>query len=271
MLRGLFAGLLVVCAIVGCGNEATQKLMLTGSSTVAPVMQEIAQAFEQTYPDIQVDVQTGGSTRGITDAMSHIADLGMVSRSLSVDEGQYLTAHTLAYDGIAIVVHASNPMTNLTSQQVKDIYAGTLNNWSSLGGRDEGIVVIHKAEGRSTNELFLQYFELASQHVIADVVIGDNQQGINTLAANPNGIAYLSIGAAKFEIESGVPIKFLQLDGVTPTMQSILAGDFPLIRPLNLVVEGVPSPSVNALLQYTSSSAAKKIIDSHFFVSSRAQ
>ena len=111
-LAGLFSIVLVV-GLSACGQSETEKLVLTGSSTVAPLASEIARAFEQLHPETRIDVQTGGSSRGINDARNDLADIGMVSRALKSNESD-LTAQTIAWDGITLILNSSNPVQLLT-------------------------------------------------------------------------------------------------------------------------------------------------------------
>ncbi len=119
------------------------ELRLSGSSTIAPLILEIAQRFEKQHPGITVDVQTGGSGKGIADVRTGIAEIGMASRGLKGDE-QDLTATTMARDGVGFIVHKSNPVTELSRQQIIDIYQDRIGNWSDLGGPELPIVVVHR-------------------------------------------------------------------------------------------------------------------------------
>ena len=111
------AGLLVALA----AQAAPERLTLTGASTVAPLMADIAKRFEQANPHVRVDVQTGGSSRGVADARRGTADIGMVSRALNADEGD-LTAYPIALDGVAMILHRDNPLPALTEEQIVAIY-----------------------------------------------------------------------------------------------------------------------------------------------------
>lgn len=263
------------CCVVGvfvltaCGqapnSPSTQQLTITGSSTVAPLMAELAARYEQTHPNIRVDVQTGGSTRGITDARAGIAQIGMVSRALKSEESD-LTAHTIALDGISMIVHQDNPVQELTDLQIKNIYTGVVSNWQQVGGLDQSIQVVNKAEGRSTLELFTYYFKLKNSDIKASVVIGDNQQGIKTVAANPTAIGYVSIGAAEFEASQGTPIRLLPINGIPASVEQVRKGNFPLSRPLNLVTQGQPDAAVQALLDFAQSSQNQDLVLAQFFV-----
>ena len=248
------------------GFSADQKkLVLTGSSTVAPLMAEIAKKFEKDNPAMRVDVQSGGSSRGISDARSGVADIGLVSRALKDDEKD-LTAHTIALDGVCMILNKANGVASLTDAQIIDIYTGKITNWKAVGGKDAVITVVNKAEGRSTLELFLHYFKLKATDVKAQVIIGDNQQGIKTVAGNPNSIGYVSIGSAEYEAKEGTPIKLLSVGGVEASTANVINGTFPISRPLNLVTKGAPGPVAKLLIDYAKSKKVDEVIKEQYFV-----
>lgn len=243
----------------------TQKLTLTGSSTVAPLVLDLGKRFEKQNPGVRIDVQAGGSSRGLADARSGLADLGMVSRALKPDEAD-LTSYVLALDGITIVLHKSNPVTALSNEQIVAIYTGKITNWKTVGGKDLPITVVNKAEGRSTLELFLQYFKLKAPDVKAQVVIGDNQQGIKTLAGNPGAIGYVSIGSAEYEEEDGTPIKLLPINGVAATVANVRNRTFPLSRPLVLVSRAPATGLTKRFIDFAQSRQVYDLIQEQFFV-----
>ncbi|MEK7771939.1 MAG: substrate-binding domain-containing protein, partial [Pseudomonadota bacterium] len=113
-------------------KTASQRLVLTGSSTIAPLAGEIARRFESLHPGVRIDVQTGGSSRGIHDVRKGIAAIGMVSRALKADEAD-LQAFAIAQDGISIIVHAGNPVITLNRKQIADIYTGRITHWNAVG------------------------------------------------------------------------------------------------------------------------------------------
>lgn len=242
-----------------------QRLVLTGSSTVAPLALEIAKRFEEKNPGVRVDVQTGGSSRGVADTRTGMADIGMASRALTASE-QDLFAHTIALDGITLIINAKNPVTVLTDDQIKAIYTGAITNWKQVGGADKFITVVNKAEGRSTLELFLTHFELNNADIKASVVIGDNQQGIKTIAGNPYAIGYVSVGSAEFEATHDTPIKLLSLAGVSASVAQIQAGKFPLSRPLNLITKTPPQGLIKRFMDFAQSDSVHDLIADQYFV-----
>ena len=254
----------------GCSPSQTDKLILTGSSTIAPLAVELAYAFEQLHPDVEIDVQTGGSSRGINDVRLGLSNIGMASRELKPEE-QDLQSQTIAYDGITIILNSENPVSNITDEQVVAIYTNKINNWSELGGPNYPITVVNKAEGRSTLELFLNYFKIKNTQVIPDVVIGDNQQGIRTVAGNPWAIAYVSIGTAEYESQHKQPIKLLSLGGIDASTATVKTGEFPLSRPLNFVTASVPNGWAKEFIAFSQSAQAHSLIIDQYFIPNDAQ
>ena len=247
-------------------NPESQKLTLTGSSTVAPLASEIAKKFEAEHPEVRIDVQTGGSSRGLADAVQGLADIGMVSRALKDEETNKFQSYAIAQDGIGIILEGSNPVQNLSDRQIVDIYTGKIDNWQEVGGDDAPITVVNKAEGRSTLELFLDYFQLDSSQIQADVIIGDNQQGLKTVAGNQNAIGYVSIGAAERDINAGVPLKLLSVGGINASTQTVQDGSFPLSRPLNLVTTQTPTGLTEEFIQFAQSEKVHDLVEAQNFV-----
>ena len=265
-------GLVVLAGLSACSppkasadGELKGNVILTGSSTVAPLASELGKRFEQEYPEVRVDVQTGGSSRGLADARSGQADIGMMSRDLAADEVD-VTAYAVARDGVAMIIHTDNPVTELSPEQVIDIYTGDVTQWSAVGGNDRPVSVVNKAEGRSTLEVFLKHFDLENSDIAAQVIIGDNEQGIKTVTGNPDAIGYVSIGAAENSIARGEPLKLLPLEGINPSTASVQDGSFPLSRTLNFVTNGEPETLTKAFINFAQSPEVHDIVEQQNFV-----
>lgn len=246
-------------------QAAAQKLLLTGSSTIAPLMSEIGRRYESLHPGVRIDIQTGGSSRGIQDVRRGVAAIGMVSRALKPDE-QDLQAYTIALDSIGIVLHASNPLTMLTREQITAIYRGQITHWQAVGGAPARITVVNKAEGRSTLELFLDHFNLKNSEIKPHAVIGDNQQGIKTIAGNPHAIGYLSIGAVEYAINQGVAIKLLPLARRAASAADAIEPEHSLTRPLNLVTPEAPQGLVRDFIEFARSAQVHDLVEAQYFV-----
>jgi len=211
-------------------------------------------------------VQSGGSGKGIADARQRIVNIGMASRDLKPDE-EGLVAHRIAADGVGLIVNQSNQVSELTDKQVIGLYTGRYKNWKELGGADLPVIVVHKAEGRATLEVFLKHFRLTNPQVKADVIVGDNEHGVKTVAGTKGAIGYVSIGTAEADIEVGQPIRLLPLQGVAASSKNVANGSYPMSRFLNLVMpQQSDSDLEREFVNYCQSEDVHDIVVTQYFV-----
>ena len=253
-----YACLLCVCLasiFAGCsGDDADRvKLVLSGSSTVSPLVSEIGKRYEDATPGVRVDVQTGGSSRGIRDAKAGLADIGMSSRALKDSEKVGRLEWPIAMDGVCFIVDGSNNVDELSEAQLQQILRGEVTNWKQLGGADLPIVFINRAAGRSELELVAKFFDTEPSEMKADLIAGENQLGIKQVASTTGAISYMSVGASEEAIAQGAQIRMLPLKGVKASVENVEAGVFPLSRPLILVTSDQPSEAAKQFIQYSQS------------------
>ncbi len=267
MIQKSLFPIFAVALLAGCGRpDDSSRIQLTGSSTLAPLMSEIAKRYEAANSGLRIDIQTGGSSRGIADATNGNADIGMSSRALKESEKEGRVTYTVAIDGVALVVHATNPIESLTDKQIVGIFSGEIDNWKEVGGRDAPINCINRAEGRSELELFQKFYGITPEAFQPDMISGENQHGIKTVAGDESAIIYMSIGASEFEAENGTPIKLLPLQGVAASAETVASGEFPLSRPLLLITGPEPSSEVKGLIDYALSSEVHDLVRQQSYV-----
>jgi phosphate transport system substrate-binding protein len=272
-----FVQLTAFCLLAGCGepsstsqretaasNIAHEHIVLTGSSTMAPLLTAIAQRFEKLHPRVEIEVQAGGSERGIRDVLSGAASLGMASRSATESE-RHLLSFSIARDGVTIVIHKDNPVRTLSNAQVKAIYTGKITNWRDVGGLDAPIRVVNRERGHSSRDLFMSYFGVDESALVLGSTIGDNRLILKAVAGDSNTIGYFSVGEAERSAARGVPIKLLPIDGVAATSERIRSGEFPISRPLNLVSKELPVGFTNEFVSYCLSSEVTDLIEQYDF------
>lgn len=246
--------------------EIEGTLHLTGSSTGAPLLSEIARRFQTLHPKVEIKVEMGGSARGIRDVRDGKADIGMVSRVMTERE-QDLKGFPIARDGLGVMVHGDNPVTALTTAQITDIFTGRIKNWREVGGRNARIVVINRADGRGSIELFKEHFKLRYSDIQSQIVLGaDNPAVIDAVAAQPDSVSIMSVIAAENKEKTGGLIKLVAVDGVAATRASILTGNYPLSRPLTLVTRELPSGLLKNFIEYSLSAQVVDIVEKVGFV-----
>jgi len=172
---------------VAGGTQLKGDLVLTGASTMAPLMSAIGKRFSERYPGVKFDIRTGGSGQGISDARSGVAQIGMASRALN-DKENDLIGLPIARDGVCLLVHKDNPITALKDDLIVAIFRGQITNWKSVGGQDAPIHVINRNLGRSEVEIMYDFFKLKYQEIQAKTLAGDNIVAIEAVAGDPHAI-----------------------------------------------------------------------------------
>lgn len=271
---GLIAALAAACIGMSAavGDEPGRKpaapadqLRITGSSTMAPMIADVAKRFQAQHPGVLIHVQSGGSGRGIGDVRENRAHIGMASRALS-DKESGLYSFAMARDGIALIVHKDNQIRSLSPRQVIDIFTGKITNWRAVGGRDAAIIVMAPEEGYSSTELFTDYLNIEYREIKSQVVLGDNAGRIQAIVERPDGITYASVGLTEHRANAGTPVKLLPTDGVAATSKTIRSGDYPLSRPLLLLTREPPAGLAKAFIDFSLSSQVTELVEQHEFV-----
>ena len=242
------------------------QLQLAGSTTVQPIAEKLAEAFMAQNPDLVIEVQGGGSSVGVTSAGEGTVDIGNASRDIKSSEFEQfpdLQVFTIAYDGIAIVTHPDVKLSSLSVEQVRDIFAGEITNFSEVGGPDADIIVVSREEGSGTRtafeDLVMNYKDEAGESqekLIFERALlqQSNGQVRTTVATTPNSIGFLSFGFLDASV-GAVPI-----DGVEPSVANVKNGSYSIFRPLNMLTNGAPNELAQAFLSYILSSLGQEIV-----------
>ncbi|RMH17779.1 MAG: phosphate ABC transporter substrate-binding protein, partial [Acidobacteria bacterium] len=232
---------------------------VSGASTVYPIV--VMAGEELRRQGILVEAQAGGSTRGFEDTVAGRNDLGAMARDPTPAEASQILTFPIAYDGVGVVVHASNPLAGVSTEDLRRIYAKEVTSWAELGGADAPIVVVTKAAGHATLETFLHHTGLGRTELQADVVGGDNAQVIRVVANTENAIGYVSLGEVLHAIEEGMPLRLVPLDGVEPTLEAVADKSYPMARTLYLIARDEPQGASRALLDFLRSAEGARIIE----------
>jgi phosphate transport system substrate-binding protein len=245
----------------GCHRRHTEQIVVTGASTLYPIVQMAGEELRRTN-GLEVTAQGGGSTRGFEDCIAGRNSLGAMARELTPEEKAQVITFPIAYDGVGIVVHSSNQVVGLTTEDLRRIYRKQVANWSDFGGPNANIVVVHKAEGHATREVFMKYTGLTPDEMtrFTDVTAGDNAQVIRVIANTNNAIGYVSLGEVIKAAESGLPVRLVRFNGIEPVMENVTNKTYPLFHPLYLISKGEPKSGSRVLLDFLASPEGKTII-----------
>ncbi|MDN5360429.1 MAG: phosphate transport system substrate-binding protein [Thermotogaceae bacterium] len=258
MKKGLLVTLIIVIAFVGFAGTMAIK----GSNTVFPVSQLWIEELKEMYPDIEITLEGAGSTTGVTALFNGTADIGNTSRWLKEteiqkmhDEGKYFIPFVVAYDGIAIVVNNENKLDNITVEQLKGIYTGKINRWSQLNPNlpNQPIIFYSRNTASGTYETFEGKILNGERMDPRARMVESTQLEIDSIAQNPYAIAYTGYGYVNDKV------KVLKLEGVMPSIETILTSEYYLSRPLFMWVDATDGfPETGDVKKYITFGMSKR-------------
>ncbi len=251
--------LLVMIGSVGC-QRSKAGITVAGSTSVEPFAELLAEEYMIIHPKSHVYVQGGGSTAGIEAVRSRAAHIGMSSRSLMPEE-KNLYSVTIAKDAIAIIVHPSNPVQNLSLEQIRQIFAGRIRNWKELGGLANPMVLVTREEGSGTREAF-QKMVMGKEEISLESLVQDSNGAIRqVVASDPNAVGYISLGLVNEKV------KALKIAGIEPNLGNIEHSRYTLVRPFLFVFNGEPAGEAKAFLEFVLSPTAQNLLSKEGLVS----
>jgi len=266
-LRLFMIIILFFLLIVGF-SFAKEKMNIQGSTTVLPIIQIIAEEFMNDHPEYEVTISGGGSGVGIAALIDQIADIAMSSRGIKENElqkarekGLDVQEYTIAFDAIAIIVHAKNELIDqLDSATVKKIYTGFIDNWKELGGYDRPMVVISRDTNSGTFEIFNEYILNGEEMAPQVLRLTSNRPILDEVSRNLNAIGYVGFGYLTPQV------KVLTLDGVEPTQENVIRGSYPLSRSLYLYTATVHDGISKEFINYVFSDKGQRIVQEEGFI-----
>lgn len=265
---GVISALALVAFILTpawAGDEG--KLVVDGSTTVGPIAKAFAEYFNQKN-GWSITVSESGSGNGAKSLINGTCDIADMSRFMkdaefkaAVDKGVKPVAHVVAMDGIAVVVHPSNPIVDLTVEQVRKIYTGEFKNWRDVGGPDRPIVKISRDTNSGTYETF-ESLVMNGERMAGDTeYVGSNGQARQRVMSTPGAVGYVGLGFVE-------GLKAVRVNGVEATHVTVATGAYPISRPLYMFTNGYPdlgSPA-HAFITLHLSPEGQEIVESIGYV-----
>jgi phosphate transport system substrate-binding protein len=259
------------------GSSTTGASTLSGSINVAgsDTMVNLAQAWSEAFtgvnPDVTIAVKGGGSGTGITALINGTTDFANSSRNVKDEEKKAMEAKggtivetAVAKDGISVIVNPANKVSDLTVDQLGQIYRGEITNWSKVGGADAQIVLLGRDTSSGTYEFFKEAVVGKDKKYAASMRnMQSNQAILSEVENNANAIGYVGLGYAQ---EAGTKVKRLMVNGVVDTPANVLNKSYPLSRDLYMVSNGEPKDLMKSYLDWILGPDGQKIVSDQGFV-----
>ena len=235
-------------------TKLSGTVALNGSTSMEKVIAGLSEAFMAKNPDVVVTYDATGSGAGITAATEGTADIGLASRNLKTEETG-LDATIIAVDGIAIVVNKSNPIADLTLEQIAALAKGEITNWKDVGGNDAPVVFVGREAGSGTRDGFESIVKVADACKYEQELTSTGAV-IAAVEANENAIGYASLSGVKDTVNA------VKVGGVACTEETVLDGSYAIQRNFNVITkQGTElSAAAKAFIEFALSDEADAII-----------
>jgi len=259
---------IVILSISGCSRDSGDKIVIKGSTTVLPITQKAAEEYRK-INKVSIVIEGSGSGNGIKALIDGSCSIANSSREMQSKEIQSATEKgiavkeiPIALDMIVPIVHPNNPVKNLTVDQLKAIYDGSITNWKQVGGKDEKIVVISRDTSSGTYEVWHEKV-MKKTDVRKDALLqASNGAIISAVSGNPKAIGYVGFGYLDKSIHP------LFVNNIEPTLENGKSGKFPISRKLYMYIdEKKISPDAQKFIDYILSDAGQKIVAEAGFIS----
>lgn len=249
----IFLALCVALAPACRRDRSATELTLAGSTSIQPFADKWAEIFMEKRPGLGVNVQGGGSSAGIQACKSGACQIGMSSRELKGDERD-LVEIVVARDGLAIIVHPTNPVRGAKVAEIKQIFAGDLRNWKYLGGPDRSITVVTREEGSGTRGAF-QELVMGKTRIFKGAITEDSNGTVREIVAHdPHSIGFISLGLVNEQVRA------LELDGAAANEENIRNGRYKLVRPFLFVSRGELTGAAKEFINFVLSEEGQALI-----------
>ena len=276
ILAFALSAVMALALLAGCGNQTDNNssndnggdasdtpaasvsgtVSTDGSTSMEKVIGALSESYMAANKDVTVNYNPTGSGAGITAVQEGTCDIGLSSRALKDEEkAAGLKETVLAYDGIAIIVHPDNPVSDLSIEQIAKLYTGEITNWKDVGGSDAEVVLIGREAASGTRDGFESITGTKDKCQYRQELTSTGDV-ITAVSQNPDAIGYASLAAIKDSV------KALSVDGVTPSETTVKDGSYQVQRPFVLVtVEGKTlSAAAQSFFGYATSADAADII-----------
>jgi len=273
---GMQAGLVVIIGLIfswGLGPPpvVAADMSLTGKLTISvtgreqALFEKASVKFEKLHPRVRVRFAATDGGDPLAAVADGSADIAVLGRTLKPEEKEW-TGTTVGWEGIAIMVNASNRVQEITLKQATDLFSGAAKTWDELGGLEARITVVNREEGKGVRPYLEQLLNLGGKFVNGKGVVEPDKEAIRFVSGNLNAVSYVNLSTGVGNVSVGVPIRLLAINKVDPEPANVSSGAYPLRRPIVVVTKTLPSPVVKAFVDFMLDKEGQKTIQEEDFV-----
>jgi phosphate transport system substrate-binding protein len=259
--------------------ESGATIQNVGSDTIVNLALVWAEAYQEKRPSVQIAVTGGGSGTGIAGLINGTVDIANASRQMKPEERQKAEAngiepvqHVIARDAIAVVIHPSNPVDQLTLPQLSAIFSGKITNWREVGGENRPIVILSRESNSGTHVYFLENVvrlgDSENQTLFSpDTLLMPSSEGISTeIRQNPNAIGYDGLGYVTPDQKTVAVASSAAGPFISPSIETVNQGTYPIARDLYMYTDGEPEGVIAEYLAWIMSPEGQALVRELGFV-----
>lgn len=266
----------IASVVTACQDESTnniESITVSGSSALLPLMEKSIEKFNEKNPYAEISAQAGGSGTGLAQVLNGAVDIGNsdipVEDKMDEANAKKLVDHKVIAQGFGVVVNKSLGIENLTSNQIRDIFAGKITNWKAVGGPNKEILLIHRTAGSGTRATFEKTI-LGGDKSLENDSIGVTQDSngavLSVIKSNDGAISYLSLVYMSTE-EAKKLLNVLKIDGVASDKANICDGSYKFWSWGHMYTRGEPTGLAKEFIEFVSSIDNNSSVESLGFIS----
>ena len=246
-------------------SDLSGKLNLFVAGREQGIFEKTAVKFEKLNPMVRTRFVVTDGAEPLAALVDGSADIAVLGRTLKPEEKEW-TGTVVGWEGIAVMVNASNRVTDVTTKQITDLFEGKARTWDELGGLESKISIIHREEGKGVRPYLEQQLNLVGKLVNGKGVVEPDKEAIRIVSGSLTAVSYVNLSAGLGNVNVGVPVRLLSINKVDPELANVSSGAYPLRRPLVLVTKTPPSPVAKAFIDFILDKEGQKTVLEEDFV-----
>ena len=258
-VSGVVSVLLALCLVPDSSGALTGRIVIAGYGPEQPVITDLARAYEKLHPGTAIDLEWDKTVRAIERVKAREAHIAVAD-----GPDPELDSTTIAWDGIAVIVNFANPLTEVTSEQVRGLFTGKLARWSDLEGADKPVEVITRSGNGNLTTGLEQSLGISGRMAKPTMIARSDQQTLRLVSGRDAAISYMSLRAALHAQEDGISVRILTVDRVEPGEPTIANGSYPIKRPVLLLSSFKKDPLTVSFLSFAQSASGQLLVQSMY-------